>query len=74
MGDGPEVSVVQVQAGDKFLLCTDGLTGVVADEGLATYIAQHADMQACAEGLGQHALDSGSRDNVSAIMVEVSQG
>ncbi len=74
VGDGPEVSVVQVNAGDKFLLCSDGLTGVVADEGLATYIAQHTDMQACAEGLGQHALDSGSRDNVSAIMVEVSQG
>ena len=74
VGDGPEVSVVQVSAGDKFLLCSDGLTGVVTDDGLATYIAQHTDMQACAEGLGQHALDNGSRDNVSAIMVEVSQG
>ena len=66
--------MVQVSAGDKFLLCTDGLTGVVADEGLATYVATHTDMQACAEGLGQHALDSGSRDNVSAVMIEVSEG
>jgi protein phosphatase len=74
VGDGPDVAVVQVKAGDKFLLCTDGLTGVVNDEGLAGFIAQQADMQACAEGLGQHALDSGSRDNVSAIMIEVTDG
>ena len=71
VGDGPEVTVVPVQPGDKFLLCTDGLTGVVGDDGLASYIAQQPDMQACAEGLGQLALDSGSRDNVSGIMIEV---
>jgi len=28
-------------------------------------------MQACAEGLGQLALDSGSRDNVSCVVIEV---
>jgi PPM family protein phosphatase len=71
VGEGPEVSVVPVSAGDRFLLCTDGLTGVVQDEGLMSFVAQQGDMQACAEGLGQHALDSGSRDNVSCIMIEV---
>ena len=35
VGDGPEVKVVQVAAGDRFLLCTDGLTGVVPDDQLA---------------------------------------
>src|SRR5438045_3694698 len=34
VGEGPEVSVIQVQSGDRFLLCTDGLTGVVKDEDL----------------------------------------
>ncbi len=71
VGEGPEVTVVPVSAGDRFLLCTDGLTGVVQDEGLMSFVAQQNDMQACAEGLGQHALDSGSRDNVSCIMIEV---
>jgi PPM family protein phosphatase len=72
VGEGPDVVVVPVQVGDKFLLCSDGLTGVVNDENLANYIVQHQDdMQACAEGLGQLALDSGSRDNVSCIMIEV---
>ncbi len=71
VGDGPDVAVVQVQPGDRFVLCTDGLTGVVSDEKVAEFVSHQGDMQACAEGLGQLALDSGSRDNVSCIMVEV---
>jgi protein phosphatase len=71
VGEGPEVSVVPLQAGDRFLLCTDGLTGVVPDDQLASYISGQDDMQSCAEGLGQLALDQGSRDNVSCIVIEV---
>jgi protein phosphatase len=71
VGDGPDVQVVSIQDGDRFLLCTDGLSGVVADDKLADYVAHQGDMQACAEGLGQLALDSGSRDNVSCVTVEV---
>lgn len=70
VGDGPDVSVVPIQDGDRFLLCSDGLTGVVSDDKLAEYIAAQGDMQACAEGLGQLALDSGSRDNVSCVVIE----
>jgi protein phosphatase len=71
VGEGPEVSVIPLQAGDRFLLCTDGLTGVVPDDQLAGYVSEQSDMQACAEGLGQLALDQGSRDNVSCIVIEV---
>jgi|SRR5579883_902446 len=73
VGEGPEVGVVQLQTGDRFLLCTDGLTGVVSDDQLLNFITQQSDMQACAEGLGQLALDSGSRDNVSCIVIEVTE-
>jgi protein phosphatase len=71
VGEGPEVKVVQLQTGDRFLLCTDGLSGVVSDEQLARYIREHSDVQECADGLGQLALDAGSRDNVSCIVIEV---
>lgn len=71
VGEGPDVNVIQVQPGDRFLLCTDGLSGVVQDEQLLEFINKQGDMQACAEGLGQLALDTGSRDNVSVIMIEV---
>jgi protein phosphatase len=71
VGEGPEVKVVQLQAGDRFLLCTDGLSGVVSDEQLLTFVKDKADVQECADGLGQLALDSGSRDNISCIVIEV---
>lgn len=73
VGEGPDVAVVPLQAGDRFLLCTDGLTGVVPDDQLASFVSDQSDMQACAEGLGQLALDQGSRDNVSCIVIEVTE-
>ncbi len=74
VGEGPEVKVVPLHAGDRFLLCTDGLSGVVPDERLLSYVEEHTDMQQCAEGLGQLALDQGSRDNVSCVVMEVVEG
>src|SRR5580700_4359482 len=60
VGEGPEVKVVPVQAGDRFLLASDGLTGVVSDEQLLAFCKDKADVKECAEGLGQLALDQGS--------------
>lgn len=73
VGEGPEVTVSALQGGDRFVLCTDGLSGVVNDDALLSYVQGQADMQACAEGLGQLALDSGSRDNVSCVCIEVAE-
>jgi serine/threonine protein phosphatase PrpC len=73
VGEGPDVTVVQLQSGDRFLLCTDGLTGVVPDEQLLSFVTEQKEMQACAEALGQLALDQGSRDNVSAIVIDASE-
>src|SRR5829696_3068335 len=74
VGEGPDVSVVSVQAGDRFLLCTDGLTGVVPDDQLCDEVSAAQDMQQLAERLGQLALDQGSRDNVSCVVMEVVEG
>ncbi len=74
VGEGPEVKVLQLQGGDRLLLCTDGLTGVVSDDTLLNFIIEHSDPQECADGLGQLALDSGSRDNVSCIVIEAVEG
>ena len=71
VGEGPEVKVVPIKPGDRFLLCTDGLTGPVPDSQLLSFINEHPDVQQCADGLGQLALDNGSRDNVSCIVIEV---
>jgi len=73
VGEGPEVKVVPIRRGDKFLLCSDGLSGVVSDAQLLDYIQEHPNLQECAEGLCQFALDNGSRDNVSCIVIEVAE-
>jgi protein phosphatase len=73
MGDGPDIKAFPIQAGDRFLLCSDGVSGPVPDEQLLEYILAHPDVQQCAEGLSQLALDMGSRDNVSCVVIEVVQ-
>jgi protein phosphatase len=71
VGDGPEVKQVAVQPGDRILLCSDGLSGPVTDDQILSCVKEHADAQACADALGQLALDLGSRDNVSCILIDV---
>jgi len=63
----------KLQPGDRLLLCTDGLSGVVTDDKILQFVLTQSDVQACADGLGQLALDAGSKDNVSCIVIEVSE-
>jgi serine/threonine protein phosphatase PrpC len=74
VGEGPDVKMVPIQAGDKFVLCSDGMSGSVLDPQILAFVNEHPDVQACADGLGQLALDNGSRDNVSVIVIEVVEG
>jgi PPM family protein phosphatase len=67
------VKALTIQPGDTILLCTDGLSGVVPDDKLLGFAQEHPDAQQCAEGLGQLALDNGSRDNVSCIVITVAE-
>jgi protein phosphatase len=73
VGEGPEVKIELIRPGDRFLLCTDGLSGPVSDDKLLDFIQQNPDVQQCADGLGQLALDLGSRDNVSCVVIEVTE-
>ena len=52
----------------------DQVTGPVPDAQLLDFINEHPYVQQCADGLGQFALDNGSRDNVSCIVIEVAEG
>src|SRR6516165_782981 len=50
VGEGPEVKVMPIQAGDRFLLCTDGLSGVVSDEQMLDFMKEKENVQECADG------------------------
>jgi protein phosphatase len=69
MADGAEVHPFTPQAGDRLLLASDGLTNHVTDDDLRQGAKQFADPQAWAEHLVQVALERGSRDNVTCIVV-----
>ncbi|WP_439627783.1 VIT domain-containing protein [Gemmata sp.] len=71
VGEGPEVLVVPGGAGDRFVLCTDGVTGVVPAEDLLAFMRAATDPRAAAEGLVKLALDSGSRDNASCVVAVI---
>lgn len=57
-----------LQSGDRFLLCSDGLTGVVSDREIAEQMIR-APLEAAAERLIDQALARGAPDNVSLVLV-----
>lgn len=67
-----EVHTYPVEAGDVYLLCSDGLSDMVTDEDVQLTLASlKANLQLAADQLVQQANDNGGRDNVSVILVHV---
>ncbi|WP_216212440.1 PP2C family protein-serine/threonine phosphatase [Amycolatopsis aidingensis] len=66
----PSLTVREARAGDRYLLCSDGLSGMVSDETLADAI-QIADPQDCADRMIELALKGGGTDNVTVIVADV---
>jgi PPM family protein phosphatase len=62
--------VREARAGDRFLLCSDGLSGVVSLETLDEAI-RIPDPQACADRMIELALKGGGPDNVTVIVADV---
>jgi len=70
----PEARVVAFRAGDRLLLCTDGLTGMLSDEGIERSLAQETQPQAACRALVESALSNGGKDNVTAVVVDMPSG
>ncbi|MFF3853014.1 PP2C family protein-serine/threonine phosphatase [Micromonospora sp. NPDC002575] len=66
----PEYSVRQVLPGDRYLICSDGLSGVVSAETIADTMREYADPQQCVERLVQLALRGGGPDNITVIIAD----
>lgn len=75
LGREPDVAVdvteVPLQAGDYLLLCSDGLTRMVADETIARTIVQLQDAQRICDALVEKAIRNGGADNITVVVVEV---
>lgn len=66
----PELNELELAAGDRFLLCTDGLSGALEPNHIAAVLGAGACEQAC-NALIDAAYAAGSRDNITAIVVDV---
>ena len=64
-----DVWVFPPHPGERFVICSDGLSGELTLAQIGEVLDQHDDPQACAEALVAAAVDAGGRDNVSAIVV-----
>jgi serine/threonine protein phosphatase PrpC len=64
----PDTSTRPVEPGDVFILCTDGLTDPLSDEQLTDLCRDNAP-EDLAEVLVQAALQAGTEDNVTVVVV-----
>ncbi|MCI0685036.1 MAG: protein phosphatase 2C domain-containing protein [Gemmataceae bacterium] len=64
----PDVEQMLLADGDQFLLCTDGLTNMVDDAGIARILVACGTARAASQALVDAALANGGRDNVTVVV------
>lgn len=67
----PDLYEINVETGDRLLLCSDGICGMIEDNEIASIMRQAPSAQACADQLAEAALAAGGFDNATAIVVDV---
>jgi len=67
----PDYWLVPVEAGERLLLCSDGLSGELDIEAIAAVVTRKGNPQEIADSLVELALSVGGKDNVTAVVVDV---
>lgn len=67
----PDLSVREARPGDRWLLCSDGLSGFVSAQTIEETMASITDVDACADRLVQLALRAGGGDNITVVLADV---
>jgi protein phosphatase len=67
----PELRHVALEDGDRLLVCTDGLSEMVADEEIGEVIDAQPDPQPACDELIRRALQHGGRDNVTVVLAAI---
>ena len=66
----PDTFLFDVQAGDRLLLCSDGLCGFASDKTIATHLAK-PDLDEAMDGLVKAAYAGGGGDNITIVLADV---
>ncbi|WP_298743528.1 PP2C family serine/threonine-protein phosphatase [uncultured Microbacterium sp.] len=70
-GVAPDYIRLDVLDGDRFVVCSDGLTKELTDYGILHFLLQHADPTDAADAMLEAALENGGRDNVTIVVLNV---
>ena len=62
-----DVYPVELGPGDRLLICSDGLTGMLSDDTIAATLRRHADPQQAADTLVDMANQAGGDDNITVV-------
>jgi PPM family protein phosphatase len=65
-----ELNVHQPQPGDVFLVCSDGLSGMIDDAGMESILRENADLSAAVRSLIDTANANGGTDNITVVLVQ----
>jgi protein phosphatase len=78
LGIGPTVEVSTgseaIEVNDLFLLCSDGVSGMMKPEVLREQLIANQDLERAGAALIQQALEGGGKDNASALLVRAVDG
>lgn len=66
-----DIDVLTLRPPERFLLCSDGLCGVVAEKDILEF-AQQPDLKTACDGMVELAKKRGGKDNITAVLVNLS--
>ena len=67
----PAIYEINVETGDRLLICSDGLSGMIFDDQIENTLRRVQDPQRCASQLVNEAIAAGGHDNVTVIVADV---
>ncbi|MDE3724454.1 Stp1/IreP family PP2C-type Ser/Thr phosphatase [Nocardiopsis sp. N85] len=67
----PDISISEAKVGDRYLLCSDGLSGVVSKKTIHETLATEADPRTAVKKLIDLAIRGGGPDNITAVIADV---
>lgn len=67
----PDIYELNVDAGDRILLCSDGLNSMISNNAIESIMRRQSDAQHCADELVNAALENGGADNVTVVVADV---
>ncbi|WP_136587858.1 PP2C family protein-serine/threonine phosphatase [Microbacterium hydrothermale] len=69
----PDYLRLDVLDGDRFVVCSDGLTKELTDFGIRHFLEANADPAAAVEAMMAAALENGGRDNITIVVLDVAR-